>query len=288
MDDLISYQDLQLKAIRAKEELSKRDKSKIMCAHAGNSLKVELTRIKFEELTTPLVDKCKMLCEKVLSEAKMSWKDIDTILLVGGSTRMPMIKKMVAEVSGKTPSEDLNPDECVALGAVWQGAILGVESGDVTGEVAKKLRGVSVEKVSSHNLGVIALNSEGKERNFLMIPKFTPLPHEKTDSFGTASDNQDSVLIRIMEGGIMGDDGSCDPLDCNKIGEAVLDNIPPHPQDSPIELTYKYNDNGILEVHAKDVLSSRAIKANIEHTGGLSEQEISEANKDMQKKSVSG
>ena len=288
LDDLVLYQDLQLKAIRAKEELSKRDKAKIICVHAGNTLPVELTRNKFEELTAQLVDKCRTLCEKVLNEAKMGWKNIDTVLLVGGSTRMPMIKKMVAEVSGKTPSEDLNPDECVALGAAWQGAILGVQSGEVSGEVAKKLRGVSVQKVSSHNLGVIALNSEGKERNFLMIPKFTPLPYEKTDTFVTASDNMDSVLIRIMEGGLMADDGTCEPIDCNKIGEAILDNMPPHPKGSPIELTYRYNDNGVLEVHAKDILSGRQIKSSIEHTGGLSEQELKEAKKELQKVSVTG
>lgn len=288
LDDLISYQDLQLKAIRAKEELSKRDKSKIICAHAGNSLPVELTKMKFEELTAPLVDKCKMLCEKVLNEAKMSWKDIDTILLVGGSTRMPMIKKMVAEVSGKTPSEDLNPDECVALGAAWQGAILGSQSGDVTGEVAKKLRGVSVQKVSSHNLGIIATHKDKGVRNCLMIPKFTPLPYEKKDKFGTTYDDQESALVQVMEGGIMDDEGTCDQLDCTKIGEAVLDNIPPHPADSPIEVTYKYDVNGMLEVHAKDVLSGKEIKSNIEHTGGLSEQEISEARKEIQKVNVSG
>ncbi|MGR3174589.1 MAG: Hsp70 family protein [Candidatus Scalindua sp.] len=287
LEDLSSYQDLQLRAIVAKKQLSKQDKIKIRCDHAGNFLLAELTKIKFEELTAPLVDKCKMLCEKVLNEAKMSWKDIDTVLLVGGSTRMPMIKKMVAEVSGKTPSEDLNPDECVALGAVWQGAILGVQSGDVTGEVAKKLRGVSVQKVSSHNLGIIATHTVKGERNCLMIPKFTPLPYEKKDTFGTTYDNQDSALVQVMEGGIMDDEGTCDQLDCNKIGEAVLDNIPPHPAGSPIEVAYKYDVNGMLEVHAKDVLSGREIEANIEHTGGLSEQEISEARKEIQKISVS-
>jgi molecular chaperone DnaK len=288
LDDLVSYQDLQLKAIIAKEQLSSREKVKIMCAHAGNALPIELTKTIFEGMTAHLVDKCRTLCDKVLFESNMSWKDIDTVLLVGGSTRMPMIKKMVADISGKTPSTDLNPDECVALGAAWQGAILGVQSGDVTGELAKKLSGVSVQKVSSHNLGVIAFNSENKERNFLMIPRFTPLPYEKTDKFATSDDNQDSVLIRITEGGLMADDGTCNPDDCNKIGEAVLDNIPPHKKGSPIELTYKYNDNGILEVHAKDVLSGREIKSCIEHTGGLSEQELKEAKTEMQKVSVTG
>jgi len=159
----------------------------------------------------------------------------------------------------------------------------------VTGEVAKKLRDVPpVEKVSSHNLGIIATHKDKGERNYLMIPKFTPLPHEKTNSFGTTYDNQNSALVQVMEGGIMDDEETCDQLDCTKIGEVALDNIPAHPASSPIEVTYKYNVNGMLEVRAKDVLSGREIKSNIEHTGGLSEQEISEAKKETQKISVSG
>lgn len=286
LDDLSSYQDLQLRAIKAKEELSKRDKAKIICGHAGNTLSVELTKEKFEELAKHQMDKCKTLCEIVLGEAKLNWKDIDTILLVGGSTRMPMVKKMLTEISGKVPSEELNPDECVALGAAWHAALS--SPAPLHDPIKKRLAGVTVQKVSSHNLGAIALNNEGKERNFLMIPKFTPLPHEAKDTFATAADNQDSVLIRIMEGGMMGNDGTCDPMDCNKIGEAILDGIPLHPKGSPIELTYRYNDNGMLEVHAKDVLAGKEVRANIEHSGGLSDQELKEASSALQKVNVTG
>ncbi len=289
LDDLASYQELQLRAIKAKEELSKRDKTKIIFGHAGNTLTVELTKDKFEELTKHQIDKCRTLCEIVLGEAKMTWKDIDTVLLVGGSTRMPMVKKMITEISGKVPSEELNPDECVALGAAWQGALLGLKSdpNSVTKEVAKRLAGIKVQKVSSHNLGETALKG-GKERTFLMIPKFTPLPYEKKETFATASDNQTSVLMKIMEGGIMGDDGTCDPMDCNKIGEATLEGIPPRPKGSPIEITYRYNDNGMLEVHAKDVLSGKEVSANIDHSGGLSDQELKEATRTLQKINITG
>lgn len=288
LDDLSSYQDLQLRAIKAKEELSKRDKTTIICGHAGNTLKSELTREKFEELTKSLVDRCKTLCEIVLGEAKLSWKDVDTILLVGGSTRMPVIKKMVTDISGKIPSEELNPDECVAHGAAWQGALLGIKSGDVTGEVAKKLAGITVQKVSSHNLGIVALNSEGKDRNFLMIPRFTPLPFEKKDTFGTASDNQESILIRVMEGGIMNSDGTCDPVDCNQIADGAIKGIPSSPKGSPVEVAYKYNDDGMLEVYAKHVQSGKDAKVSVAHTGGLTDQELKEASKEIQRVNVSG
>jgi molecular chaperone DnaK len=288
LDDLSSYQDLQLRAIKAKEELSKREKTKIMCVHSGNTMITELTRDTFEELTKPLVNRCKVLCDIVLSDAGMTWNDIDTILLVGGSTRMPVIKKTVTEMSGKVPCEELNPDECVALGAAWHGAMLAVSEGFAPDELAKKLSIVHVQKVSSHNLGVIAFNGEGNERNYLMIPRFTPLPADKKDDFKTAVENQSSVLIRVMEGGIIGDDGTCDPKDCNLIAKGVIDAIPPSPQGSLVEITYHYTDAGILEVYGKHVLSGKDVKITIEHTGGLSNQELLKASKEMQNASVTG
>jgi len=288
LDDLSSYQDLQIRAIKAKEELSRREKTKIMCVYAGNTLMVELTRNTFEDITRPLVDRCKVLCEIVLNDAKLTWQDIDTILMVGGSTRMPVIRRMITEISGKTPNEELNPDECVALGAAWYGAQLNIAGGNVAPEAVKRLTGVEVQKVASHNLGIIALDSEGKERNFLMIPKFTPLPFEKKDIFKTAEDDQRSVLIRIMEGGIMGENDTCDPMDCTMIAKGSIKEIPPSSKGSTIEVTYKYNDIGILEVHGKHVPSGKDVVITMEHTGGLTEQELKEASTEMQKATITG
>ncbi len=287
-DDSSSYQDLQLKAIKAKEELSKREKTKILCVHAGNTLVVELTRDTFEKISKPLVNRCKVLCEIAIDEAKMTWNDIDTVLLAGGSTRMPMIRKLVSEISGKTPCEDTNPDECVALGAAWYGAMLSAQRGTVPEEITKKLSSVQMQKVSSHNLGVIALTPDDIERNFLMIPRFTPLPAETKDNFRTVADNQDSILIRVMEGGIMGTDGTCDPADCTMIAKGTIRNIPPSPMGSLVELTYRYNDTGILEVYGIHVLSGKEVKIAVEHTGGLTGQELKEASAGMQKVSVTG
>jgi len=286
LDDLSSYQDLQLRAIKAKEELSKREKAKIMCVHAGNTLMAELTREKFEEITKSLVNRCKVLCEIVLSDANMSWQNIGTILLVGGSTRMPMIRNMITEISGKTPTDELNPDECVALGAAWHAAILSIPGGNIPGEIVKRLAGVEVQKVASHNLGIIALDGEGNERNFLMIPRFTPLPFEKKDIFKTLTDNQGSVLLRIMEGGIMGEDDTCDPLDCTMIAKGSIRDIPPSPKGSSIEVAYKYNDMGILEVHGVHLPSKKEVVIKVEHTGGLTDQEIKTASANIEKATI--
>lgn len=288
MDDLSSCQDLRLKAIKAKEELTKREKTKILCVHAGNTLVVELTRDIFEEITKPLTNRCRILCQIVLDEAKTTWTDIDTVLLAGGSTRMPLIKKMIREISGKVPCEEINPDECVALGAAWYGALLGIPRGIVTEEVARKLSSVQMQKISSHNLGVVALNPEDEERNFLMIPRFTLLPAERKDIFRTVVENQESIAIRVMEGGIMRADETCNPDDCTMIAKGVIKDIPPSPQGSLVEVTYRYNDTGILEVYGKHVFSGKEVKISVEHTGGLTEQEMKEASAEMQQVNVTG
>ena len=145
------------------------------------------------------------------------------------------------------------------------------------GGVAKKLSGIRVQKVSSHNLGVITRNAEDVSRNFLMIERFTALPCEIAKRFATRYDNQASVEVTVMEGGTMEDDDTCDPMDSNKIGEAVLENIPPYPRGSPIEITYRYDESGILTVHAKDLVSGKAITASIKHPGGLSESKARSA-----------
>ena len=132
LQDLHTYQDIQLNAISAKESLSQRQKARIVCSYKGESTRykgqsvnVELTREKFEELTADLCQRCSSLCEVVLSEAQMTWADIDIVLLVGGSTRMPMIQEMIAEISGKAINpQEVNPDDAVALGAAIQGTRL--------------------------------------------------------------------------------------------------------------------------------------------------------------------
>jgi molecular chaperone DnaK len=264
----------------AKEALSRLTAAKIICSHDGESLTVEMTEKQFVELTVGLVEQCRALCNKVLEQAKMTWKDINTILLVGGATRMPMILDLVRQMSGKEPPQLVQPDECVALGAAWRGAIL---------KGAKGLPPVKVQKVSSHNLGVEALReADEKLRNFLMIPRFTAVPVETKDTFYTIYENQRSVVIRVLEGGEMEWDRTCDPSNCKEIGKGQITDIPPSPKGSPIEITYKYNDSGILEVYAVHMPSGRNVTVTLTHTGGLTDAELDAAKAYMKKAAVSG
>jgi molecular chaperone DnaK len=210
--------------------------------------------------------------------------------LVGGSTRMPMIKQLVGETSGKTPSEELNPDECVAQGAAWQALLLAAKQGDLPREIERLLPpNLTVQKVTSHNMGEVAIrNTDGKERVFLMIPKFTPVPFEHTETFSTIQNNQTGVHMRAMECGDMDPDNTCDPLSATEIGDATIANLPPSPAGSPVSITYRFNENGTLEVSGTHVVSGRRATATIKRPGALSDADMSSAMANMKRMTVSG
>ncbi len=288
--DSASYHDLQQRVVAAKESLSRIQKATITCTHGGNSLPVEVTREQFEDLTRPLVEDCRVLCATVMREAKMEWKDVDTVLLVGGATRMPMIKQLVKQISGKIPSEELNPDECVAQGAAWQALLLAAKQGDLPREIEQLLpRNLTVQKVTTHNMGEVATRTtDDKERVFLMIPKSTPVPFEHTETFVTRYDNQTKVHMRAMECGDMDPDNTCDPLNQTEIGDAMLTDLPLLPAGNPISITYKYDENGTLEVSGTHVPSGRSITATFKRPGGLSAADMNSAMANMKKMKVSG
>jgi len=273
LTDNSSYQDLQLRVIALKETLSRMGSAKLVCNHAGNALSIQITRETFEDLTRTLVGRCRVLCDVVLGEAGLEWSGIDTVLLVGGATRMPMIREMVHEVTGKAPSEELNPDECVAHGAAWQALLLAGRDGALRSDLAKWIpSGLSVEKVTTHNLGTDALRNETEVRDFLMIPKFTPVPCKVKKTFFTSVENQSRIPILVMEGGEMGPDNTCAMEEATKIGDAPVVDIPPSAKGSPIEITFSYTADGILEVGAKHLPSGRNSSATVVRPGGLGQK----------------
>lgn len=268
-NDLSPYQDLQTKAIAAKESLSKRDRTRIICGYNGKTTRVELTREKFEELTADLLEKCRTLCDFVLLEANMTWTDIDTMLLVGGSTRMPVVREMVQIISGKEINpHEVNPDEAVAIGAAIQATLRQISEGstaaeDVRDPVIDRFIGpdgapkVTVIDGATHNLGIIVLNSQDERINDVMIPKMTPVPCEIANQYGTRTDNQRSVLIKVMQGLDQDQQEDEDTKFADyKLGECVLELPPGLPKSSPIEVIYKYNLNQTLEVTAKSISSN--------------------------------
>ncbi|RKU36292.1 hypothetical protein C6495_03830 [Candidatus Poribacteria bacterium] len=291
LTDLHAYQDLQTIAISAKESLSQRQKARIICGYNGKTTRVELTRETFEELTAELLEKCRSLCEVVLAEAKMTWDQIDTVLLVGGSTRMPMVQAMISEISGKqiNPME-VNPDEAVAIGAALQGTLRQISeesAADLPDAVVDRFLGadgtakVTVTDGATHNLGLVILNAQHEEVVHVMIPKMTNVPCEMADHFGTVNANQSSALIQVVQGleqDQQETDGSM--FEEHKLGECLLELPSGLPRGARVDVTYKYNLDQTLEVTAQGP-DGRTATATIERQT-LDAEEVAQAARELQ------
>ena len=279
--DLQSYQDLQSRALAAKIQLSSRKRTTIVHHHNGKSVKLELTREEFEKSTRHLIEKCKTICEMVMQEAKMKWDKIDKMLLVGGMTRMPMVRTMISELTPSPIVDDVNPDEAVALGAAIQAVLSMLREEDVTGE---KVLGevtrqqfssregglIQVTNITSHTLGVVLWDEKQlQEYVFPMIRKMTAIPAHAKNSFGTASANMQHAVVKIVEG------ESSLPGECTPLGICDVKLPPFLPKGSPVELTYQYNANQVLEV-AVEACGNRS-KVLIGRTTGLAPEEIEAA-----------
>src|SRR3954452_10945025 len=283
--DLESYQDLQSRALAAKIHLSSRPRTAIVHSHNGKSVKVELTREEFELKTRHLVEKCKTICEMVLQEAQMEWSGIDKVLMVGGMTRMPMVREMVATLSQSPLVDDVNPDEAVAVGAAVQGILSLLKEEEATGEktVSENTRQqfssrdgglIQVTNITSHTLGVVLWDEAHLEEYvFPMIRKMTAIPATARNSFGTASANMQRAVVRIVEG------ESTLPAECTPLGLCDVELPAFLPKGSPVELTYEYNANQVLEVAVN--ASGNQAKVRIERNTGLAPDEVERATKGL-------
>ena len=284
--DLQSYQDLQSRALAAKIQLSSRPRTTIVHNHNGKSIKIELTREEFERLTRHLIEKCKAICEIVMREAKMQWNQVNKILLVGGMTRMPMVRAMIAGLSSVPLAEDVNPDEAVAVGAAIQAVLSLLNEEELTGEkvlpaetrqqFSSREGGlIQVRNITSHTLGVVLWDeSQLEEYVFPMIRKMSAMPASAKNSFGTATANMQRAIVRIVEG------ESSLPGECTPLGICDVELPPFLPKGSPVELTYEYNANQVLEVAVQACGNTASVS--IERKTGLSPSELDRATKALE------
>jgi molecular chaperone DnaK len=258
--DKMVIQRLKDAAEQAKIELSSKQETTINLpfltadASGPKHLQKPLTRAKLEQMIRPLVDRSMEPVKKALSDAKKRPSEIDEVVLVGGSTRIPLVQETVSKFFGKEPHKGVNPDEVVAVGAAVQGGVLGGEVHDVV-----------LLDVTPLSLGVETLGGV----NTVMIPRNTTIPTQKKEIYSTASDSQTSVEIHVLQG------ERAEARYNRTLGKFHLEGLPPAPRGVPkVEVTFDIDANGILSVTAKDMATGKDQKITITANTGVSEQEI--------------
>lgn len=263
-DDDVAMQDLREKAEVLKKALSRREKAQMTVSSGGKVLKVELTKAEFEKMIEKNLSDAETIMEIAMDDANLKWTDLDRILLVGGSTRIPAVQEMIERVSGIKPSHEINPDEAVALGAAYFGSTMD------DNKITEIRDSYYISDVNSHSLGILALAEDHDNRlvNNIIIKRNTKLPAESCQQFDTMYDNQTEIKLQVVEG------EDLEPEYCTIVGETIL-KMKPHPAGSPIQIVMQYDINGVIHVRVIDLVDNEDLgEMEISREANLTEDNI--------------
>jgi molecular chaperone DnaK len=258
----------------AKRKLSETAQVPIEVYFQGNSMTVSVTRGEFENLTSDLLQRTRDTTELVLAQAEVGPGDLDELVLVGGSTHMPVVEKMLKEICQREPNKEVDPEEAVGHGAALHAAIL--EARATGGEtrmgkaIINRLRAVATADVNSHSLGTKVTDpADRKKKNHIMIQRNTELPFDVTQRFATTSDNQQRIHVTVLEGEVSDIDA------CANIGDFWITNLPANlPKGSPVEVTYAYDASGRINCTARELTSNNAASIEIVRDSGLDDEGV--------------
>jgi molecular chaperone DnaK len=259
-------------AERAKRTLSKLSHATITCTHGGQVLSVPISRVEFEALTRDLLMRTRFTAQQLLRQADVTWEQVDRVLLVGGSTHMPMTRHMLEELSGKPPDNSLAVSEVVARGAALHAGIVAAHGhGDDRGlaeTVYDNLAQVVEINVNAHSLG-IEVKQQDERINDILIPKNTQLPTAASRVYRTVAADQQKVRVKVLQGEASQADA------CISIGECWIEGLPPHlPKAAPVQVRCGVGSNGLIDVMALDMTSGRMARTTIHRSSGLTDAEV--------------
>ncbi len=264
LDDPYAFQELLIRAEEAKKALSARSSTVVPINCQGRADRIEVTRERFENLTGDLLSQTEMLMHKMLEETDYDYSRVGSVLMVGGSTRMPACQELIRRVTGKAPNTSVNPDECVALGAALQGADYdGVQrgmlyrKGGVGAPAAGGMIYRSVQDVMSHSMGMVAVSADGNRYiNSILIPKNRHIPCREVRPYKVrtrdGANNSTSVYVTQGEGEDLGN--------CSFVGKYVIGGIAHDKRDAVLDIAYEYDRSGVVSVSAREKKSGRELQ----------------------------
>ncbi len=282
--DMSIAAELRERAEKAKCELSKRMKTLLILRAQGKDCRVSITREQFTGLIKPKLDTTLTLIRDVLRQAQLQPTDIDRVLLIGGSTRIPAVSDMLETFFGKLPDNSVNPDEAVALGAALMAAkkVVDVAADRVAPPIVDKVGGLQITDVTSHSLGIEAFVPGTQQRiNTILIARNSPIPVEVSKEFVTTMSGQTGIQVMIYQGEFQ------DPELCNPVGEFVMTGLPPdRPAGRKVRVTVACGTNGVVNVTAVDIETGQQTTTQVSYKVGQSQEQVSAKKRWLQSKPI--